>query len=318
MTFPNPKRIVEAAKNRPLAAVSTVIGLVAVGALSLAGGPSTLIAQLSAGDEAQIREHAEAICVLVDCEPATTTTGSTTTAPTTTTTVPPTTTTATTQPPTTTTLPPTTTTTSIPPGPTGLRWTALISAKLQPGAIKEAWWEADYFRTLPYAENTGWIDGDRETYYCLYGFLTHNGEIVGRVVFYALEAVVSTPQGTIVISDRFMDEAVRYFDGTLAAPGQVELHDCGEHFTGTTYPDYTGPGELPVVEYVHNGETIEFRNYRPLAFNPIIKFHVVEATDQQVVVVAYKNNIAQVAVYYSSLSDDLTMVTDIGPCLGCG
>lgn len=325
MTFPKlppviKDKVVPAVKNRPLAAASTLVGLVALGALSFAGGPSTLIAQLSAGDEAVIRDHAQAIIDIIDA--TTTTVAPTTTTQATTTTVPPTTTTATTQPPTTTTTsPPTTTTTIIPPGPTGERWTALISAKLETGsgpAIKEPWWEADYFRSLPYVSNTGWIDGDRETYYCLYGFLTHNGAIVGRVTFYALEAVVSTPQGTIVISDRFMEEAVRFYDGTLAAPGQVELHDCGEHFTGTTYPDYTGPGELPVVEYVHNGETIEFRNYQALSFNPILKFQVVEATDERVTVVVYKNNVAQVAVYYESMTPALDMVTDIGPCIGCG
>lgn len=251
----------------------------------------------------------------------------TTTAPTTTTSTAPPTTTTTVAPTTTTTSPSPTTTTTLPPGPTGDRWTFLISGKLntagQP-SVKEPWWEPDYFRNLPYAPNTGWTDGDRETYYCGYGFLTFNGEIVGRVTAYVIDAARGNPSDpnsdTIVLSDRSMDEAVRLLDGSLAQPpNQVELAEACNRLIGTpSYPNLIGGGERPTVEYVLNGQTIEFRNYKPLDVPPFLKFQVTTANDNQVVVVAYKNNIASVAFYYDSMVPGMVMETDFADCLGCG
>lgn len=257
--------------------------------------------------------------------PTTTTTAPTTTStapPTTTTTVAPTTTTTTTPSPT------TTTTTTIPPGPTtGERWTFLISGKLntagQP-SVKEPWWEPDYFRVLPYAPNTGWTDGDRENYYCGYGFLMNNGIPVGRVTAYAIEAARGNPNDpnsdTIVISDRSMDEAVRLLDGSLAQPpNQVELAEPCNSLIGTPdYPDLIGSGERPTVEFVYNGQTIEFRNYKPLVVPPFLQFQVTTANEHQVVVVAYKNGVASVAFYYDSMVPAMVMETDFADCLGCG
>ena len=46
------------------------------------------------------------------------------------------------------------------------------------------WWNAIYKRQLDFGLDTGWTDGDRAGYRCLYAFLTLDNQIVGRVTFH--------------------------------------------------------------------------------------------------------------------------------------
>lgn len=272
-------------------------------------------------DRAQVEEwqvQAQALAdslsdalVTTTAPPTTTTEAPTTTEPpTTTTTEPPTTTqppTTTTQPPpTTTTLPPTTTTTQPLPIPSGEKFFTLI--RLMGGTSPEFLWDAPYFRNLPYEPNTGWTDGDRHRYICMYAHLLLDGNVVGRVTF----TNVPDANSYIQINDKFMVEGERYYDGRVAAPdAPVELHDCPP--PDLAYEEYTGPDQRPTVVYFHRTlGALEFRNYKPLITSDKIKFQVLSVTPNRVTVVAYLDNLPIVAIYYDSLSPDVIMESDLG------
>lgn len=215
-------------------------------------------------------------------------------------------TTTTTEPPTTTTGASTTTTTQAPIPQAGERYIIMLRGMIE--GRQEFWWDASYFRSLNYAPNTGWVDGDREQYRCAYGFLQSDGVLVGRVSFFTIpDAGPYT-----MVNDKFMGEAQRYYDGRPANPALIELHDCQDHFSGLDYQPYAGPSQLPTVVYNLDGKAIEFRNYKPLITGPNITFQVVAANDQLVGVAAYRDTLPAIVVYYESLVPNLIMETDLG------
>lgn len=215
-------------------------------------------------------------------------------------------TTTTTAPPTTTTVPSTTTTTQ--PFPNADKFIALLrGTHTTPGDV--FWWNATYLRNLPYAPNTGWVDGDRCGYDAMYAFLLRDGELKGRVSFIAVPGALSYA----VVNDKFMLEAIRWYDGSLApphGPGQFEIGDCPEVLAA--YEPYLGPGELPTITYTDNGQIIEVRDYKATLAGPTIKFQVTAADDQTIAVVAYENNLPVIVVYYQSISPTVVMESDLG------
>lgn len=208
---------------------------------------------------------------------------------------------------TTTTQPPTTTTTAQ-PFPNADKFIALLrGTAVTPGDV--FWWNATYLRHLPYSPNTGWVDGDRCGYDAMYAFLLRDGELKGRVSFIAVPGALSYA----VVNDKFMLEAIRWYDGSLApphGPGQFEIGDCPEVLAA--YEPYLGPGELPTITYTDNGQIIEVRDYKATLAGPTIKFQVTAADDQTIAVVAYENNLPVIVVYYQSISPTVVMESDLG------
>lgn len=237
-----------------------------------------------------------------------------TTAPPTTTTRPQSTTTTVTSPPNTTTtvtLPPSTTTTVTLPtvAPSGDVFTTLLRGNGD-GVNKETnfWWDADYFRNLPYTASTGWTDGDRSGYKCFYAFLEYQGAIVGRVTFTRVEEAASYAS----IGDEHMKEGARYYDGTPAGPNDSrELGDCPP--PTQAYAASNGVDERPTVTYnLTSGAVLEIRNYKKTVALNGITFQQVESTDQRVTIVAYKDNLPAIVVYYESMVPGVVMNSDLG------
>jgi hypothetical protein len=169
------------------------------------------------------------------------------------------------------------------------------------------WWDANYFRGLPYAPSTGWTDGDRSGYRCFYAFLMNENQVVGRVTFTRVPAASSYA----MVNDKYMQEGVRYYDGTLAGAGAPnELGECPEPMAD--YTPFAGPGQKPTVTYTLNGQLLEVRNYKTLATNTGITFQQVTSTDDQVTVVAYYNGLPAIVVYYESMVPGLVMNSDLG------
>jgi hypothetical protein len=169
------------------------------------------------------------------------------------------------------------------------------------------WWDANYFRSLTYAPSTGWTDGDRSGYRCFYAFLMNQGQAVGRVTFTRVPGADSYA----MVNDKYMQEGVRYYDGTLAPAGAPnELGECPTPMAD--YTPFTGPGQKPTVTYTLNGQLLEVRNYKTLATNTGLTFQQVASTDDQVTVVAYFNNLPVIVVYYESLVPGLVMNSDLG------
>lgn len=291
--------------------IALVVTLVVVGlGAVMASGPSTrfaLTGALTVDERSEleaIRADAADIVDRVDrllAAPITTTTAATTsTRPRqTTTTLAPTTTAA---PTTTTTLPPTTTTTAPLPVPSGERWDLDVRADIN--GIRQGW-VAPYFRSLPYASNTGWVDGDRTAYRCAYGFLEWDGNIVGRVTFTRIPEADSYS----MVNDRYMVEGTRWYDGTLDTADLSQLNDCP--FPSEAY-DLAVADERPTVTFrAVSGELLEVRRYSHLLPGPDVTFAVVNSSPVRVTVVAYAEGLPFMVVYYDSMSDKVVMDVDL-------
>ena len=171
------------------------------------------------------------------------------------------------------------------------------------------WWRAPYLRALAYTPNTGWTDGDRIGYGCAYMFLERDGRIVGRVSF------VQVPGTTYVkVNDRYMEEGVRFFDGSLTNAGTTQAYHVSfcDTIVDQDYVEFTGPDQRPTIRYLgSDGALLEVRDYKPTAAGPGIKFRQVAATANRVTVVAYENNLPVIVVYYDSLDPSVRLTSDL-------
>ena len=246
----------------------------------------------------------ERITTTTQLDPTTTTTVGLAT----TTTRPPVTATTIGTPVTTTTAVPVTTTTAGPsPAPDGDKFITLLRG-IDAAGNSEWWWDAPYFRDLPFTAGAGWTDGDRAGYRCFYAFLLNQGEVVGRVTFTRVPAADSYA----AIKDAFMVEGARYYDGTLA-PGNApkELGECPR--TVVDYAPATGSDQRPTITYsTTSGSLLEVRNYKNTVVGAGITFGQVESTPQRVTVVAYKDNLPAIAIYYESMVPGVVMNSDLG------
>lgn len=227
---------------------------------------------------------------------------------TTTTTRPSVTTTTTGTPVTTTTAVPVTTTTSGPIlAPVGDKFITSVRGTDAAGN-SEPWWDAPYFRDLPFTTGAGWTDGDRAGYRCMYAFLLYQGEVVGRVTFTRVPAADSYA----AVKDKFMVEGERYYDGTLAPENAPkELGECP--WPVADYAPATGSDQRPTITYsTTSGSVLEVRNYKNTVALNGITFRQVESTPQRVTVVAYKDNLPAIVIYYESMVPGVVMNSDLG------
>lgn len=179
--------------------------------------------------------------------------------------------------------------------------------------LGELWWEAEYLRTL--SPDVGWTDGDRSGYRCAYMFLYKVGrrgrlQMIGRATFIRVEGAA----GYGKVNDRYMDEGIRYFDGSLdptngTANDIKELGDCPQ--STAAYEPFDG-NELPTIRFMSGGQTLETRNYKTVAAAEGITFRQVSKSDTSIGVVAYDNGLPVIEVYYDSLVRGVTLTSDIG------
>jgi len=220
------------------------------------------------------------------------------------------TTTTTATPSTTTTTTPTTATTATtattqPPATTKTGTFTIMLRGLEPNRF---WWDAAYRRSLSYTPGVGWVDGDRLGYRCAWMFLERDGKIVGRATF------VRIPDATYaLVSDRYMTEGVRYFDGTVAPSGtQQTVHvSFSENIVDQAYEAFTGADQRPTIKFVAGGDVLEVRDYKKTVVENGIKFRQVSASDSRITVVAYENDLPVIVVYYDSLDSSVRLDTDL-------
>lgn len=175
------------------------------------------------------------------------------------------------------------------------------------GEPNRFWWDASYARELPYGVGTGWTDGDRSGYRCLYGFLTQNGVPVGRVTFMRVEEAASYA----MVNDSRMLEGARYYDGTLApSNAPKELGQCPE--PSISYTPFNGPDQRPTILYASpGGQMLEIRNYKTLVVGEGITFQQTESSPGRITVVAYEWGNPVIVVYYESISSSVVMTSDM-------
>lgn len=269
----------------------------------------------------------------------------TTTAPTTTTTVAPTTTTTTAPPTTTTTQPPSSDLVIPATQPfqdnvgfkEGESFSVMIgcitnedvTCDLNDGRAEVA--EFDYFaHGMPYLyseaqegnhDHAWWVAGDREGYRCAYGFMYdkhpapfgHDNVVrqPGEGKFIARFSVVR-PEGNSYgrVNDRYMDEGVRYYDGTIANEGGAELsEECQAAALDPTfdYENYVpqGPDQIRIGLFRADGEIADVRDFTQVALNNPGHFEFIglENGRAQVVFVLGVNNKVSHVFYYDVLND---------------
>lgn len=254
------------------------------------------------------------------CSTTTTVATTTTTAPTTTTTQP-----------TTTTAAPTTTTTA------ASTTTTVASGNIELGLINgfdsydvllsnldtnQKWWDAGYDAFL--ASGAGWVEGERLSYRCMYGFAVDNGAIVGRFIAARIPLAAYAK-----VNDRNMQQKMRFIDGTYFGGGQGQLYHgsfCNELVT-VEYGQSTAPGQFPIVEFHNGGDVIETRDYGAVDLYPgaNIKWLVgdvitepfqitdpfgnTHTVNSRVPVIAFENNDSAVVFYYDGLGSGEVTVT---------
>lgn len=173
-------------------------------------------------------------------------------------------------------------------------------------------WQAPYLYSTPYALNSGWLAGDRVGYGCGYGFLQHNGEIIGRFTFRAIPDAASYMR----VNDTYMDEGERYYNGALTPAGtvQVPAFECPE--VSESYAPSTAD-ERPVVVFWQGDQAIEIRDYRGIVAAAGVTFDVVDEihepfvthssvsgdvlVNSRISVVAMDHGVPVAVVYYDAL-----------------
>lgn len=184
-------------------------------------------------------------------------------------------------------------------------------------------WRAPYLYETPYVVNSGWLPGDRVGYGCAYGFLEHNGEIIGRFTARAIPGAADYMR----VNDTFMEEGVRWYDGLTTPPinVQVPAFECPE--VTESYQTQQVPDERPVVVYWHDNEAIEIRDYRTIDPAPGVTFDLVaeirepftitspntgrtHTVNNRITVVAREAGVPEILFYYDSLGEGSMFPTD--------
>lgn len=167
----------------------------------------------------------------------------------------------------------------------------------------ERWWDADYDRTL--SAGVGWTDGDRAGYKCAYGFLLHNGRVVGRFVFTRIAEAASYTR----VNDKYMVEGSRHYAtgalGTRRNP--VRQSECPAP-TGN-YAPFDG-NELPTIRFMQGSTVLETRSYPNLDVHPDVTFQQISKTNKQVNLVAYVDGLPVLEIYYTAFGN-VTMASDL-------
>ncbi|MGH2653265.1 MAG: hypothetical protein ACRDHV_02805 [Actinomycetota bacterium] len=159
----------------------------------------------------------------------------------------------------------------------------------------------------------GWVDGDRNGYSCGYAFLAYRGFIVGRVTFSRIDPPDTTPY--TVVSDTFMGEGVRNYDGTLnrydvpaggGEPRPAPGMSCPFPLAKSYDPLVGDPGPTPVVTYQHGPHTIEVRDFADEADVKNVgsghTFKVVSESDTRMEIIAYQDGTPALAIYYDLMT----------------
>jgi hypothetical protein len=177
---------------------------------------------------------------------------------------------------------------------------------------ERTFWQAPYLYEVPYIADAGWVAGDRVGYGCAYGFLHHEGEIIGRFTFRKVDAA-----DYVVINDTYMAEGERYYDGSPTG-GIQQVPDFECPVTDQTYEATNAPDEDPLVVFWNAaGQAVEIRDYRGVVPGPGVTFQVMEVITQpfqvtssasgthtvngRVTVLARENGVPVVVVYYDAI-----------------
>jgi hypothetical protein len=177
----------------------------------------------------------------------------------------------------------------------------IIARNAEAGIV---WWTAAYWgdNGLPYTDGATWLPGDREGYRCGYGFITDSSgwDIHGRFAF------VRPPDALYAaVNDQYMEEGVRYLDGTLANEGQeIGSEDCTDVLSPVDYEGACRPvDERPRVAFFDSaGDVLDIRDYTNTVANNVV-FNLHSVTEDRVTVIACEDGLVGMIVYYDSMGD---------------
>lgn len=182
-----------------------------------------------------------------------------------------------------------------------------VYGELPPGLHDHAWW----------------VPGDRERYVCAYAFMydrhpnPFGGDIFHPDGHFIARATIARPlgQGYGQVNDRYMKEAVRLYDGTLAveadrggSTGNELNEDCrNEALDNFDYEGFVpqGPDEIRVGLFKADGKIADIRDFT--VKNPSLgsHFELLKFDGQRVTIAAIlglNNKVSQI-FYYDVMND---------------
>ena len=179
-----------------------------------------------------------------------------------------------------------------------------LYSEAQPGNHDHAWW----------------VPGDREGYRCAYGFMYDKHPAPfglqvdrqpGEGHFIARFSIVRpTGQGYGKVNDRYMEEGQRYYDGTIANEGGMEIsEDCqlAALEPGFDYDNYVphGPDDIRVGLFRADGEIADVRDFTDAAVLVPGHFEFVSLENgrAQIVFILGATNKVSHVFYYDTLND---------------
>lgn len=163
------------------------------------------------------------------------------------------------------------------------------------------WWSTPYLgTTLPYSPGSKWVAGDRESYKCGYGFVQNpSGDINGRFAF-----VRPPDQAYGKVNDRYMDESVRFLNGSSTGQSGEELHDeeCTDVLSSIDYEGACRPvDERPRVAFFDNqGRVLDIRDYTNTEANNV-NFNLHSFSGSRATVIACEDSLVAMIVYYDAM-----------------
>ena len=209
---------------------------------------------------------------------------------------------------------------------TTLRFDIIVKAQVDAGPPKVygMMLTAPYVRVLP--SGAIWLAGDRDGYKGVYGFLKHEGVIVGRFTFAG--GYQSEGGQTTQIIDRYMGEGVRWYDGTLVGEGFGEEINDFPRFA--SYGPRTRPSERPTILFLDPGDAVlETRDYKTQVVPSTVTFNLLQVIDepftvqglisgehtvyQRIVVGIFYQGKEAVNVYYDILVPGYSLSVDLEP-----
>lgn len=166
------------------------------------------------------------------------------------------------------------------------------------------WWTAPYWgdNGLPYTDGATWLDGDREGYRCGYGFITDSTgwDIQGRFAF-----VRPPSQAYGKVNDKYMDEAVRYLDGSPVVGNdgnEIQDEDCTDVLSPINYEGACRPeDERPRVAFFDGlGNVLDIRDYSNTEANNVV-FNLHSFDGSRATVLGCENGLVGMIVYYDAM-----------------
>ena len=169
-----------------------------------------------------------------------------------------------------------------------------------------------------------WVDGDRQGYGCAYAFLydVHPNPFGGEISHPDAElinrAAVVAPDGAAYgqIIDKYMEEGIRFLDGTIVNPSQgqeIQTEDCSEVRDDFDYASYVphGADDIRIGLYTPEGELSDIRDFTALDLADRAAFEFLSFDGERATVLLVLEDLGVSHVFYYDVMNGGQIVVEV-------